>query len=114
MKDLDVACDKGDKITFDVIRTHDDRGVVFLNIDTKDAIGDHLLLYINNNQPETLKIVHGKTSLKGVFVPYSIVSKLKAATSVHFKIDMKKRSPISGTLGQYHFDWLKRFGNTCS
>ncbi len=114
MKNLDVACEKGDKIKFDVIRNHDNRGVVFLNIDTKDAVGDHLELYINSNKPEILKIVQNKASLRGVFVSYAIVSKLKAATSVHFKIAMKQRSPILGSLDKYHFDWLKRFGNTCS
>ncbi len=118
MKNLDVACEKGDNIKLDVIRTNDQRGVVFLKVNTSENIGDHLLLYINNNKPEVLKIENGNVNLnsaaKGAFISRSIASKLKAATSVHFKIAMKKRKPIQGSLGSHHFEWLKQFGNICS
>lgn len=118
MKNLAVNCEKGDKIKLDVIRTHDSRGDIFLNINSGDAIGDYLLLYINNNKPEVLKmqksVSPANPQAKGAFIPRSVISKLRTATSVHFKIGMQKRSPISGSLGQYHFEWLKRFGSACS
>jgi hypothetical protein len=118
MKNLDVSCEQGDKIKLDVIRTHDQRGVVFLNINSSDAIGDHIMLYINDNKPEILKIeqfrAHTNAQSKGTFLPLNLISKLKSATSVRFKISMKSRKPIDGSLGHSHFEWLKRFGNACS
>ncbi len=114
MKNLDVACEKGDNIKLDVIRTNDQRGVVFLKFNTTESIGDHLLLYINDNKPEILKIENSNAASKGAFISRSIASKLKDATSVHFKIAMKKRKPIQGSLGSYHFEWLKQFGTVCS
>ena len=118
MKNLAVACEKGDNIKFDIIRTHDQRGVVFLNVNTTEAMGDHLLLYINDNKPEILKMEHRQSPLNslatGAFISRDLIGKLRSATSVRFKIAMKKRTPISGSLGEHHFDWLKRFGNTCS
>lgn len=118
MKNLDVSCEKGDNIKLDVIRTHDQRGVVFLNINSTEAIGDHILLYINGNKPEILKIEQfkAKSSVqsKGTFLKLNTISKLKSATSVKFQIAMKARKPINGSLGHSHFEWLKRFGNACS
>jgi len=118
MKNLNVNCEKGDQIKLDVIRTHDTRGDIFLNINSGDALGDYILLYINNNKPEVLKMQKSVSpatpSAKGAFIPRSIISKLRTASSVHFKIAKQKGSPISGSLGQYHFEWLKRFGAACS
>jgi hypothetical protein len=116
MKNLDVQCEKGDKIQLDVIRTHDQRGDIFLNVNTTESIGDYILLYINGSKPEILKMENSNvnSSSKGAFIPRSIIGKLRNATSVHFKISMEKRTPISGSLGQYQFDWLKRFGIACS
>jgi hypothetical protein len=118
MKNLDVQCEKGDTIKLDVIRTHDQRGDIFLNINSAETIGDYILLYINGGKPEILKMenisANVNSASKGAFIPRSIISKLRNATSVHFKISMEKRNPISGSLGQYQFDWLKRFGMACT
>lgn len=116
MKNLDVNCEKGEKIKLDVIRTNDERGVVFLKINANEKIGDFILLYINNNKPEILKMENAtnNSASKGAFIPRSIVGKLRDAVSVNFKISMKGRSPIQGSLKQNHFEWLKRFGDACS
>lgn len=117
IKNLDVKCDNGKNIKVDVIRSaNDKRGEVFLSIKTPDAIGAYLMLYINDNKPEVLKVENGTNTVKvskGAFIPQDTILKLKDATSVHFKIAMKQGSPLSGSLDQNHFDWLKRFGDIC-
>ncbi len=116
MKNLDVKCDNGDKIKIDVIRSSDQRGEVFLNINTKGTLGNQVLLYIDNSKPEVLRVENGTNTVhvsRGTFIPLDIVMKLQDASSVHFKIAMKQRSPISGSLDQNHFNWLKRFAEVC-
>ncbi len=116
IKNLDVKCDNGKNIKVDVIRSTDERGEVFLSINAPGAIGSYLLLYINDNKPEVLKVENGTNTVqvsKGAFIPQNTILKLKDATSVHFKIAMKQGSPLSGNLDQNHFDWLKRFGDIC-
>lgn len=111
MRNLDITCQKGEKIKFDLIRTaRDSRGAVFLKINTKDQIGEHIVLYINDAKPEVLKI----TKENGSFIPLNVIRKLRFATSLRFSISMKKGNPIVGSLNQHHFDWMKRFGKTCS
>lgn len=116
MKNLDIICENGDKIKVDVIRSTDQRGEVFLNINTKGTLGNQLLLYINDSKPEVLRVEKGTNTVqltRGAFIPRDIIMKLKDASSVHFKITMKQRSPISGSLDENHFNWLKRFGEVC-
>jgi len=118
MKDLAVMCENGDKVNLDVISSTDQRGAVFLNINTEGGnIGNYLLLYIDDSKkPEVLRVEKGTNTVnvsKGAFVPRNIIMKLRAASSVRFEIGMHKRTPISGSLSQTHFDWLKRFGNAC-
>lgn len=116
IKNLDVKCDNGKNIQVDVIRSTDKRGEVFLSINTPEAIGAYLLLYINNSKPEVLKVENGTNTVnvsKGAFIRQDTILKLKDATSVHFKIAMKQGNPLSGSLNQHHFDWLKRFGDIC-
>ncbi|MCS5711555.1 hypothetical protein [Candidatus Berkiella aquae] len=116
MKDIPVVCANGEKINLDVIRSTDHRGEVFININTKDQIGNYLLLYIDNRKPEVLKVEKGTSTVdvsKGAFIPTNIILKLQAANSVHFKIGMKQGTPLTGSLNQNHFDWLKSFGKVC-
>lgn len=114
MKDLSVACENGENIHLDVIRNKDNRGDIFLNINTKEKIGTYLLLYIDSQKPDVLKVENGKNAAKGAFLTRSIILKLRSANSVQFKIGMQKRNPISGKLDQNHFEWLKKFGKACS
>lgn len=111
MKNLEVKCENGDKIKLDVARASSD---VFLTINTKEALGDYILLSINGNKPEILKMTASSLLSKRAHLSYSLISKLKNATSIQFKIVMNKRKPISGQLGNSHFEWLKRFGKKCS
>ncbi len=113
MKDLSVACAKGDKITLDATREDND---VYLTIGTAESSGSVLLLTIDNNKPEIIKMVNSerKNLAKRVYISRSLISKLKEATSIKFEIIMNERSPIQGSLGKMHFDWLKQFGNKCS
>lgn len=118
MKDLAVMCENGDKVNLDVISSTDQRGEIFLNINTQDGnVGNYLLLYIDDNKkPEVLRVEKGTNTVnvsKGAFVPRNIIMKLRSASSVRFEIGMQKRSPISGALSQTHFEWLKRFGKVC-
>ncbi len=111
MKDLPVVCENGDKIKLDVIRSHDERGDIYLNINTKDQIGNSLELSIDGKTPQVLKIEHGS---KGAYIPRNVILKLRSASSVHFKINMHKSNPIAGQLNDVHFEWLKLFGKVCS
>jgi hypothetical protein len=116
MKDLEVMCANGEKLNLDVIRSTDQRGEVFLNINTQAPIGNYLLLYIDNAKPEVLRVENGTNTVnvsKGSFISRNLILKLKDATSVHFKIGMQKSNPLSGQLNQSHFEWLKRFGKAC-
>ncbi|MGE3318458.1 MAG: hypothetical protein AB7I18_04105 [Candidatus Berkiella sp.] len=118
MKDLAVMCENGDKVNLDVVSSTDQRGEVFLNINTQDGnVGNYLLLYIDNSKkPEVLRVEKGTNTVnvsKGAFVPRNIIMKLRSASSVRFEIGMQKRSPISGSLSQTHFEWLQRFGKVC-
>lgn len=116
MKNLDILCENGDKIKVDVIRSTDQRGEVFLNINTKGTMGNQLLLYIDGSKPEVLRVEKGTNTVqltRGAFISRDIIMKLKDASSVHFKIAMKQRSPITGNLDENHFNWLKRFGEIC-
>lgn len=110
MRDIDVVCHKGEKIKLDLIRTaHDKRGEIFLKINAKGAIGDYLILYINEGKPEILKI----TKEKGTFIPWNVIRKLRAATALRFSIAMKKGEPIIGSLNNNHFERMRLFGKTC-
>lgn len=110
MRDIDVVCHKGEKIKLDLIRTaHDKRGKIFLKINSKEAIGDYLVLYINEGKPEVLKI----TKEKGTFIPWNVIRKLRVATALRFSIAMKKGEPIIGSLNQNHFERMRLFGKTC-
>jgi len=118
MKNLDVICANGESVKLDVISTTDSRGEVFLNIKApKGNVGNYLLLYINDNKkPEVLRVEKGTDTVnvsKGAFISRNVILKLRNANSVHFEIAMQKSNPLSGSLGQNHFDWLKRFGNAC-
>jgi len=118
MKNLDVMCTNGENVKLDVISSTDSRGEVFLNIKApKGNVGNYLLLYIDDNKkPEVLRVEKGTDTVnvsKGAFISRNIILKLRNASSVHFEIAMQKQTPLSGSLGQTHFDWLKRFGNAC-
>ncbi|MCS5711553.1 hypothetical protein [Candidatus Berkiella aquae] len=116
MKDIPVICANGEKINLDVIRNTDHRGEFFVNINTKNQIGNYLLLYIDNRKPEVLKVEKGTSTLKvtrGAFIPTNVVLKLQTANSVQFKIGMKQGSPLTGNLNHNHFEWLKYFGEIC-
>ncbi len=110
VRDIDVTGQKGEKIKLDLIRTaKDHRGEVFLKINTKDKIGEYLVLYINNEKPEILKIMNEK----GSFIPFNVIRKLRSATSLKFSISMKKGEPIIGKLNESHFLGMKQFGKKC-
>lgn len=116
MKNLDIICDNGEKIKVDVIRSSDKRGEVFLNINTNGTLGNQILLYINNHKPEVLRVEKGTSTVqvtRGTFIPRDIIMKLQEAESVHFKIIMKKRDPLSGSLDENHFNWFKKFSEIC-
>lgn len=117
MKNLNVNCEKGDNIRLDVTRSENaKKGEVFLTINSKEDLGDYVLLYINNRKPEIVKMEKAgfESAIKRVYLSRSLILKIKDATSLQFKISMLKRRPIHGSLTQYHFDWLKQFGNKCS
>ncbi len=114
IKDLSVTCEKGDTINLDVIRNYDQRGDIFLKINTTNQIGNTIELSIDGNRPQILKIETTISNLKGVFIPRNVILKLRDAFSVSFKINMLNRDPIAGRLTQSHFEWLKRFGQICS
>ncbi len=118
MKNLDVMCANGENVKLDVISSTDSRGEVFLNIKAPNGdVGNYLLLYIDNSKkPEVLRVEKGTDTVnvsKGAFISRNVIMKLRNANSVHFEIAMQKSTPLSGSLGQNHFDWLKRFGNAC-
>ncbi|HRE32274.1 MAG TPA: hypothetical protein PLD88_09905 [Candidatus Berkiella sp.] len=116
MKNIPVICANGEKINLDVIRNTDHRGEFFVNINTKNQIGNYLLLYIDNRKPEVLKVEKGTNTLKvtkGAFIPTNVVLKLQTANSVQFKIGMKQGSPLIGNLNHNHFEWLKHFSEIC-
>lgn len=111
LRDLKVDCHKGKKIKFDIIRTaHDKRGEIFLKINAEEAIGEHVILYINEDKPEVLKITHEK----GTFIPWNVIRKLRMATALRFSIAMKKGEPIVGSLNQGHFERMRTFGKNCA